>query len=289
MFNPHLTLNCAGRLVSLSTPIVMGILNLTPDSFYDGGKHNDLSKVLHQVEKMLQEGATIIDIGAISTRPGADLHTTEVELLRLLPTLKEIKKSFPEAVISIDTFRADVARVCIEEGAGMINDISGGTMDDQMFQTVASCQEIPYVLMHIQGTPTTMQEDPQYDDVAQEVLDFFIAKANQLVELGMKDVILDPGFGFGKTISHNYELLHKMHILKMLDWPILAGLSRKSMIYKVLELSAAESLNGTSVLNFEALRQGAKILRVHDVAPAVETIKLFLELDKHRAKSELIE
>jgi len=289
MFNPHLTLNCAGRLVSLESPIVMGILNLTPDSFYDGGQHNDLPKVLKQVERMLSEGATIIDIGAISTRPGADMHNAEIELKRLLPVLKEIKKSFQEATLSIDTFRAEVARVCVEEGAAMINDISGGSMDEKMFKTVADMREIPYVLMHIQGTPATMQEDPHYEDVAQEVLDFFIAKAYQLVELGMKDVILDPGFGFGKTISHNYELLHKMHIFKMLDWPILAGLSRKSMIYKVLDSSATESLNGTSVLNFEALRQGAKILRVHDVAPAMETIKLFLELDKHRPKSELIE
>ena len=289
MFNPHLTLNCAGRLISLDTPIVMGILNLTPDSFYDGGKHNDMLKILQQVEQMLQEGATIIDVGAISTRPGADLHTTDIEMQRLLPVLKEIKKTFPEATISIDTFRSEVARLCVEEGAGMINDISGGTMDEQMFQTVADMREIPYVLMHIQGTPSTMQRDPQYDDVAQEVLDFFIAKANQLVELGMKDVILDPGFGFGKTIEHNYELLQKMHIFKMLDWPILAGLSRKSMIYKVLDTSPEEALHGTSVLNFEALRQGAKILRVHDVAPAVETIKLFIELDKHRPKSELIE
>lgn len=288
MFNPHLTLNCAGRLVSLENPIVMGILNLTPDSFYDGGQHEALGKALKKVEQMLKEGATIIDMGAISTRPGANMHNADVELNRLLPILKATIKEFPEATLSIDTFRAEVARVCVQEGAGMINDISGGTMDEAMYQTVADLREIPYVLMHIKGTPKDMQDDPQYDDVAMEVLDYFIERAVQLVELGMKDVILDPGFGFGKTIAHNYELLGKMHIFKMLDWPILAGLSRKSMIYKVLDQSPDQALNGTSVLNFAALEQGAKILRVHDVAPAIETIKLYNELQKHKPKSELI-
>lgn len=288
MFNPHLTLNCAGRLVSLERPIVMGILNLTPDSFYDGGQHDKLVSALKKAEQMLSEGATILDIGAISTRPGADLHNEEVELARLLPVVRAIVKEFPDAIISIDTFRAEVARICVQEGAAMINDISGGSLDDKMYETVAGLKEIPYVLMHIKGTPVDMQSDPQYKDVTQEVLDYFIAKTAKLVELGLHDVILDPGFGFGKTIDHNYELLQKMHIFKMLDWPILAGLSRKSMIYKVLDQSAAEALNGTSVLNFEALRQGAKILRVHDVAPAMETIKLFLQLEQHKPKSELI-
>ncbi len=288
MFNPHLTLNCAGRLVSLERPIVMGILNLTPDSFYDGGQHDKLVSALKKAEQMLSEGATILDIGAISTRPGADLHNEEVELARLLPIVRAIVKEFPDAIISIDTFRAGVARICVQEGAAMINDISGGSLDDKMYETVAGLKEIPYVLMHIKGTPSDMQSDPQYKDVTQEVLDYFIAKTAKLVELGLHDVILDPGFGFGKTIDHNYELLQKMHIFKMLDWPILAGLSRKSMIYKVLDQSAAEALNGTSVLNFEALRQGAKILRVHDVAPAMETIKLFLQLEQHKPKSELI-
>jgi len=288
MFNPHLTLNCAGRLVSLEEPIVMGILNLSPDSFYDGGQYNSVSKVLSKAEQMLTEGATILDIGAISTRPGADILNEEIELERLLPIVLAIVKNFPDAVISIDTFRSEVARICVQEGAAIINDISGGSLDDNMFETVAAMKEIPYVLMHIKGTPADMQSDPQYEDITQEVLDYFIAKASKLVELGLHDVILDPGFGFGKTIEHNYELLQKMHIFKMLDWPILAGLSRKSMIYKVLDQTASEALNGTSVLNFESLRQGAKILRVHDVAPAIETIKLFLQLEQHKPKSELI-
>lgn len=288
MFNPHYTLNCAGHLVSLETPIVMGILNLTPDSFYDGGRHDSDKKVLTQVDKMLAEGATIIDMGAISTRPGADMHDTEVELQRLLPFLKSVLKHFPETIISIDTFRSEVARACVQEGAALINDISGGRLDSKMYETIASLQNIPYILMHSIATPKNMQDDPQYEDVALEVLDYFIAKASTLVELGLHDVILDPGFGFGKTLEHNYELLQKMHIFKMLDWPILAGVSRKSMIYKLLDTTADKALNGTSLLNFEALRQGAKILRVHDVAPAMETIKLFLELDKHQPKSELL-
>ncbi len=288
MFNPHLTLNCAGRLLSLEEPIVMGILNLTPDSFYDGGQHDSDSKILTQVENMLLQGASIIDIGAVSTRPGADLLDAKVEGERLIPTLKKIVGNFPEAIISIDTFRSEVARKCVEHGAAMINDISGGSLDQDMFKTIAELAHIPYVLMHIQGTPADMQTNPQYTDVALEVLDYFIQKTTQLVDLGAHDVILDPGFGFGKTVEHNYELLQKMHVFKMLDWPILAGLSRKSMIYKVLESSAAEALNGTSVLNFEALKQGAKILRVHDVAPAIETIKLFLQLEKHVPKTDFI-
>lgn len=288
MFNPHLTLNCAGQLVSLAEPIIMGILNVTPDSFFDGGRYDSDAKVLEQAERMLTEGAKIIDVGAMSSRPGAEMLTAEEETKRLLPVIKSLTKTFPKAILSVDTFRAETARHCVQEGAAMINDISGGALDDKMYETVAALHCIPYVLMHMKGTPQTMQKDPTYEDVSLEVLDFFIAKSTELVAHGVKDVILDPGFGFGKTVDHNYELLQKMHVFKMLDWPILAGLSRKSMIYKVLDVTPEEALNGTSVLNMAALQQGAKILRVHDVAPARETIKLFLQLDKHIPKSELI-
>lgn len=288
MFNPHLTLNCAGQLVSLSEPIIMGILNVTPDSFFDGGRYNSEKKIQEQTEKMLEKGARIIDVGAMSSRPGAEMLSQEEEVSRLLPVVKQLAKEFPKAVISVDTFRAETARKCVEEGAAMINDISGGELDAKMFETIAKLQHIPYVLMHMKGTPQTMQSKPEYKNVSLEVLDYFIAKTTKLVDLGAKDIILDPGFGFGKTIDHNYELLQKMHVFKMLDWPILAGLSRKSMIYKVLDNTAEEALNGTSVLNMVALQQGAKILRVHDVAPAQETIKLFLQLQKHIPKSELI-
>jgi len=288
MFNPHLTLNCAGQLVDLSSPVVMGILNITPDSFYDGGIHNSDSKLLGQVEKMLSEGATIIDVGAVSSRPGSLAVSEEEEIQRLIPVLKRIKEKFAVTPLSVDTFRASIAKIAIDEGAAMINDISGGEMDTKMFETVASYGNIPYVLMHMKGTPQNMQDKPTYDDVALEVLDYFIRKADQLQELGQKDIILDPGFGFGKTITHNYELLQKMHTFKMLDWPILAGLSRKSMICKILDTTADKALNGTSVLNYEALKQGAKILRVHDVAPAIETIKLFQQLENLKPKSEFI-
>lgn len=288
MFNPHLTLNCGGQLVSLAEPLIMGILNITPDSFFDGGRYDSDQKIVAQTEKMLEEGATIIDVGAMSSRPGADMLSQEDEASRLLPVVKSLAKKFPKAIISVDTFRAETARQCVLEGAKMVNDISGGDLDDKMYETMASLQNIPYVLMHMKGTPQTMQAKPEYENVSLEVLDYFIAKTAQLVDLGVKDVILDPGFGFGKTIEHNYELLQKMHVFKMLDWPILAGLSRKSMIYKVLDVTAEEALNGTSVLNMVALEQGAKILRVHDVAPAQETIKLFLQLQKHIPKSELI-
>ena len=288
MFNPHLTLNCGGQLISLAEPIIMGILNVTPDSFYDGGRYDSEQKILEQTESMLQEGAGIIDIGAMSSRPGAKMHSQEEEAARLIPVVKRLVKAFPKAIFSVDTFRAETARQSVSEGARMINDISGGALDDKMYQTVADMQHIPYVLMHMQGTPQTMQAKPEYENVSLEVLDYFIAKTTELVACGVKDVILDPGFGFGKTIDHNYELLQKMHVFKMLDWPILAGLSRKSMIYKVLDTTAEEALNGTSVLHLAALQQGAKILRVHDVAPAKETIQLYLQLQKHIPKSELL-
>ncbi len=266
----------------------MGIVNLTPDSFYDGGKFDSDLKVLKQVEKMLLEGATIIDVGAMSSRPGAEMISQAEEVGRLIKVLEKITKEFPDAIISVDTFRAETARQSVESGASMINDISGGEMDDKMFETVASLRDIPYVLMHMKGTPQTMQDEPTYENVSLEVLDYFIAKSNALKSLGVKDIILDPGFGFGKTMDHNYELLQKMHTFKMLDWPILAGLSRKSMIYKLLDLEAADTLNGTSVLNMVALQQGAKILRVHDVAPAQETIKLFTQLDNYLPKSKYL-
>jgi len=263
---------CGGKILDLSTPKVMGILNITPDSFYDGGHFDSLSGQVKQVERMLSEGASIIDIGAVSTRPGAPFVAGEEEISRLLPALTEIKKRFPEAIVSVDTFRSDVARAAIEYGAGMINDIYGGRFDNSMFDTVQSnC--IPYVMMHMQGDPETMQTAPHYDDVVTEVTAFFreqTAKFNS----DFKTIIIDPGFGFGKTLAHNFQLLKNLSSLKTLGFPVLAGLSRKSMVNKVLGTKPAEALNGTSVLNTIALLQGADILRVHDVREATETVKL---------------
>lgn len=278
MLQQHLTLNCGGKLLSLDPPIVMGILNLTPDSFFDGGQYESKNDILAKAEKMLSEGADILDLGAMSSRPGADEISEQEELDRLLPAIEAILKKFPDSTISVDTYRSQVARQAITAGATMINDISGGQLDDQMFETVGELG-VPYVLMHMKGTPQNMQKNPVYEDVALEVLDFFIEKTQQLRSYGAKDIILDPGFGFGKTIDHNYELLRKLHVFKILDWPILAGISRKSMIYKFLETTPQKALNGTSVLHYEALQQGAKILRVHDVKEAKETVKLWGKLN----------
>ncbi len=267
------TINCNGKLISLDTPIVMGILNLTPDSFFDGGSYKTEQDILHKVEQMITEGASIIDIGAVSTRPNAAVISIEEELLRLMPAIKLIRKEFPEIPLSIDTFHAEVATESINEGASIINDIAGGTMDDKMFETIAK-YNIPYILMHIQGTPATMQINPVYDNIITEVMDYFILKINRLHTLGVNDLIIDPGFGFGKTLEHNYELLNKLALFQMLECPILCGISRKSMINKVLHTKPADALNGTTVLNTIALLNGANILRVHDVKPAVEAIKL---------------
>ncbi len=284
MLNQQLTLNCGGQLLNLEPRVVMGILNVTPDSFYDGGRYTDDAKILQQVEKMLTEGAAIIDVGGMSSRPGAKIITTKEELDRTLPIVKRIKKEFPQAIISIDTIKSEVVKACVDAGAGMVNDISAGHIDPLMYETVAKVN-VPYVLMHLQGIPETMQLNPTYDNIVQDILDYFIKELGKLRALGIKDIILDPGFGFGKSVDDNYEILRHLHAFQITDLPILVGLSRKSMIYKVLETSAQEALNGTTALHIIALQQGAKILRVHDVKEAVETIKLWRKTTYDRAIS----
>lgn len=268
------TLNCKGRLLVVEKPIVMGIINITPDSFFEGSRVGEEKEILSQAEKMLQEGATFLDIGAQSTRPQSQRISVEEELQRAIPGMLAIRKYFPEAILSIDTYYSRVAREAVEAGASMINDISGGQLDNRMLETVAHLN-VPYICMHMKGTPDTMQQEPQYEDVTREVLDFFIRRVEDCRLAGINDIIIDPGFGFGKTIAHNFELLKNMAVFNILQKPVLAGLSRKSTIYKTLGISAAEALNGTTVLNSIALMNGASILRVHDVKEAVEAIKLF--------------
>lgn len=280
MLYEQTTLNCNGQLVDLSEPVVMGVINVTPDSFFTGSRHADVDKAVRQAEKMLTEGGTILDIGGMSSRPGAEIISEKEELKRVLPPLKAIVQNFPNVLISIDTIRASVARVCVAEGASIVNDISAGKYDMAMFETIAELQNIPYILMHMKGdTPGTMQKQAAYDEITIEIMDFFIEKLGILRGLGIKDIIIDPGFGFGKTINHNYQLINQLHAFKILDIPILAGLSRKSMIWKTLNITPEEALNGTSILNFVALQQGAQILRVHDVKEAVEAIRLFKKLE----------
>ncbi len=271
MYTMNQTINCGGKLLSLSSPIVMGILNLTPDSFYDGGKQAD--HYLESVEQMLEEGAGIIDIGGMSTRPKGKEVEVEEELNRVIGPIEQINQRFPEAILSIDTYRARVAKEAIGAGAHIVNDISGGTMDDDMFPTMGILK-VPYILSHIQGNPSNMQDAPHYEDVVIEVMQFFARSLESLNQLGVADIIIDPGFGFGKTLEHNYALLHHLNYFSSLHRPILAGISRKSMINKVIDTKAAEALNGTSVLNTIALLHGASILRVHDVKEAVECVKL---------------
>jgi dihydropteroate synthase len=257
----------------------MGILNITPDSFFDGGKYRRDSEILQQTEKMLLEGATFIDVGAYSSRPGATHISEKEELERIIQVIRLLVKNFPEIIISVDTFRSEVARQAIEKGAALINDISGGKMDENMFTTVAKLQ-VPYILMHMLGTPQNMQKNPQYKDVTKEVLSFFAEQVFKLHQLKLNDIIIDVGFGFGKTIEHNYELLHNLLLFKNLEVPVLAGISRKSMVYKPLEISAKDALNATTVANTIALLNGAHILRVHDVKEAVEAIKIVGRLKK---------
>jgi dihydropteroate synthase len=278
MLFPKTTLNCNGQLLSLATPLVMGILNLTPDSFYDGGRLLNESAILRKVEQMLDDGANIVDIGGMSSRPGAKIIDAKEELNRVIKPIQLIVKSFPNVIISIDTVRAEVARAAVQEGASIINDISAGKIDPNFYQTVADLG-VPYVLMHMKGIPENMQQETVYEDLNLEILDFFIKEIEKLRLLGIKDIIIDPGFGFGKSIEQNYHLLKNIHIFKILELPILAGISRKSMIYKFLNISPDEALNGTTALNMVALQQGAKILRVHDVKEAVQTVQLFLKLD----------
>lgn len=278
MLNPQLSLNCKGRLISLEKPVVMGILNVTPDSFYDGGRYHNEDSVLAKTEQMLEEGAAIIDIGGMSSRPGAEIISVEEELKRTIPVIEKLHQEFPEAILSIDTVRSQVAASAISAGAAIINDISAGSIDVEMYPTVARLQ-VPYILMHMQGKPKDMQQNPAYSDVVQEVLDFLIAEVGKLRALNVHDIVIDPGFGFGKRVEDNYRLLNRLHVFKLLDVPVLAGLSRKSMICKVLKVNPDKALNGTTALHMIALQQGAKILRVHDVREAKEAIQLWEQLE----------
>ena len=273
-----MTINCKGQLIDLNIPKVMGILNLTPDSFYDGGFYKNETDILTQVENMLIEGATFIDVGAYSSRPNA-VHISEAdELKRLLPILKLLINHFPDILISIDTFRSEVAKHSIIAGACMINDISAGKMDENMLATIGQLQ-VPYIMMHMKGTPQTMQQHTKYTNLIKEILFYFSERFAAAKDLGIIDVIADPGFGFSKTIQQNYELLNHLELFKILEKPILVGFSRKSMIYKPLNNSADEALNGTTVLNTIALQKSASILRVHDVKEAMECVKLTQELN----------
>ncbi|MQP23589.1 dihydropteroate synthase [Flavobacterium sp. LMO8] len=272
-----MNINCNGKLIDLSTPKVMGILNVTPNSFYDGGKHKEINSIIHQVDKMLSEGADFIDIGAYSSKPSAEFVSEEEEIKRLVHIIKELVETFPTIVLSVDTFRANVAKAAVENGVAMINDIAAGLLDDKMLETVAELK-VPYIMMHMRGNPQTMQSLTDYNDIVKEMIFYFSERIQKARSFGISDIVIDPGFGFAKTLEQNYEVLHKMELFSMLELPILAGISRKSMIYKVLETSPQEALNGTSVLNTIALQKGAKILRVHDVKEAVECIKLVSKL-----------
>jgi dihydropteroate synthase len=277
--NAKRTLNVKGKLVDLALPRVMGILNLTPDSFYHHSRVSTVDDALRRAEGFLNEGAAFIDIGAYSSRPGAAEISPDEELQRLIPVIAAITKKLPEALLSIDTFRAKVAAEAIAAGAHIINDISAGGMDEAMFETIAALQ-VPYIIMHMKGTPQTMQKQAVYENLTLEIIDYFSAKIAELKKLGVHDVIIDPGFGFAKTLEHNYELMSQLQDLQVFGLPILTGISRKSMIYKLLNTTAAASLNGTTVLNTIALLKGASILRVHDVKAAAECIALIEKLQQ---------
>ncbi len=269
-----MTINCLGKLIDLTTPKVMGILNITPNSFYDGGQYVTEKSILNQVEKMLLEGAAFIDLGAYSSKPNAALVSEEEEIERLLPVIKSVLKHFPDTLLSIDTFRSEVAKVSLDLGAAMINDIAAGNLDEKMFETIAKYQ-VPYVMMHMKGTPQTMTLLTQYDNIVKEMLFYFSEKITTARSFGINDLVVDPGFGFAKTLEQNYEVLQHLELFQNLELPILVGVSRKSMVYKILETNAEDALNGTTVLNTIALTKGANILRVHDVKEAVEAAKLF--------------
>lgn len=272
-----MNISCKGKLIDLTTPKIMGILNLTPDSFYDGGFHNNLDAALTQTERMLHEGATFIDVGGASSKPGVSEITLDEELSRVLPVIEKIHLTFPEAIVSIDTYRSDVAKQAVQAGATMVNDISGGTLDSKMLKTVGALG-VPYVAMHMQGTPQNMQKNPTYEDVLLTLRHFFSTKIAAAHKAGIHDIILDPGFGFGKTLEHNYAILNHLKSLQIEGTPILIGVSRKSMIYKLLHIDVADALNGTTVLNTVALQHGAQILRVHDVKEAQQAVQLLEKL-----------
>ncbi|MEM9835190.1 MAG: dihydropteroate synthase [Bacteroidota bacterium] len=273
MLTAQATLNCGGQLLTLDRPRVMGVLNITPDSFYAGSRQESVHSALLTATQMLADGADILDIGGMSSRPGADLITSAEEQARVLPVVAAIKEKFPEAIISIDTVYAATARAAVAEGAGIINDISAGSIDPALLEMLPELS-VPYVLMHMRGTPKDMQKQTNYGDVVTEIWDFLAQRNAQLTEAGVNDIILDPGFGFGKTIPQNYHLLNHLHAFRTINRPVLAGISRKSMIWRALEVEPAAALNGTTALHVIALQQGAAILRVHDIKPAVEVVKL---------------
>lgn len=267
------TLNCKGNLFVINQPVVMGILNINDDSFFSGSRYTAGDQLLLKAQQMIADGAAILDIGGQSTRPGSALISADEESARVIPAIEAIHKAFPEVIISVDTFYAKVAKEAVLAGASIINDISAGALDEALIDTVAALN-VPYILMHMQGTPQTMQNHPVYEDVCREVLDFFIQETAVLKSKGIKDIIIDPGFGFGKTAAHNFTLLKNLHLFKILDLPILLGISRKGFIYRTLNVNAEEALNGTTVLNTIGLMNGASILRVHDVKQAMDAIRL---------------
>ena len=273
------TLNCKGKLLTIEQPLVMGIINATPDSFYKGDLNAGLEKIVEKAGKMIMEGADIIDIGGQSTRPGSIRISASEEIQRVIPVINSIVANYPQIILSIDTYHSQVAEAAIKAGASIVNDISAGSLDPEMINCVSSLN-VPYICMHMKGTPENMQNNPTYEDLIKEVLDFYIDKIDQCKRAGIKDLVIDPGFGFGKTIHQNFILLKQLSVFKILDQPILAGLSRKSMIYKTLGIDVSEALNGSAVLNTIALQQGASILRVHDVKEAKEAVTLFTSFDK---------
>ncbi len=284
-FSTNKTLNINGRLVDLAMPKVMGILNVTPDSFYDGGKFTSDSAIAHRVEQMIKEGLDFIDIGGYSTRPGAPEVAEPEEAARVVRAISIIKKHFPDTIISVDTFRSSIASAAVNEGAGIINDVSGGQLDPEMFATIAKLN-VPYILMHMKGSPQTMNKLARYDNLMNEIVDYFHSRIATLAMLGVKDIVIDPGFGFAKTREHNFTILDQLDNLQIIGKPLLVGLSRKSMIWKTLDISPEEALNGTTALHSVALLKGASILRVHDVKAAKEVIKLIsvLNADEHKMR-----
>lgn len=272
-----MTINCKGQLIDILQPKVMGILNVTPDSFFDGGHYKNASDILNQVERMHDEGAAFIDVGGYSSRPGADFVSESEELNRVVPVVELILKHFPKILISIDTFRSQVAKKTVEVGAALINDISAGKLDEQMIETVGKLG-VPYIMMHMRGNPKTMQQDTDYDDLLKEIISYFGERIAEAHKAKINDIIIDPGFGFAKTLEQNYKLLNHLDLLKLIDKPILAGISRKSMIYNTLNTSSKEALNGTTALHMIALENGASILRVHDVKEAMECLTLYNQL-----------
>jgi dihydropteroate synthase len=272
-FSTNKTLNVNGRIIDLHVPKIMAALNVTPDSFYAGSRYVTEKTILERVEQCIEEGATFIDVGGYSSRPGAEDINIAEEITRVLPAIKSIRTEFPELIISIDTFRSEVARLAVHEGANMVNDISGGALDPRMYETAASLN-VPYVLMHMKGNPQNMTSQADYSNIVKDLLEYFHARVHQLIALGIKDIIIDPGFGFAKTREHNFTLLNQLELLNMLKKPLLVGLSRKSMVWKTLNIKPEDALNGTTALNTIALLKGASILRVHDVKEAVEVVKL---------------